>query len=251
MLLPNKLLQELRTMTKDAGLDIPLVEEVAADIFMGTFTRKFVEAAHRAAELLEGTLYATYYGIDYQTVRALPAVTPAAAFAELCTARANAEANRTRTVRNGRIIEQQQILTTQNLAPLFAALNLTDRLRDRLMDMAKQCFTFVCERQQRKILKYHSRLIMMKNTAYAWRQMIFYLSFLSAAELNEFQVWAESHVAEASESFRHRFRPAMLGLALAAGGRSLDTESAVAAGARRFLGWSQTHHWLPAEEGQK
>ncbi|HUE84108.1 MAG TPA: hypothetical protein VMM84_18540 [Pyrinomonadaceae bacterium] len=34
-IIPNKLLQELRALVKGAGLDIPLVDEVAADIFMG------------------------------------------------------------------------------------------------------------------------------------------------------------------------------------------------------------------------
>ena len=40
---PNKLLQELRALVKSANLDIPLVDELAADIFMGKFSGKFVE----------------------------------------------------------------------------------------------------------------------------------------------------------------------------------------------------------------
>ena len=36
-ILPNKLLQELRALAKGADLTIPLVDEVAADIFMGSF----------------------------------------------------------------------------------------------------------------------------------------------------------------------------------------------------------------------
>ena len=71
-ILPNKLLQELRALAKGAGLDIPLVDEVAADIFMGKFSGKFVESAKRAADLIEGSLYATYYGIDCAEVRRLP-----------------------------------------------------------------------------------------------------------------------------------------------------------------------------------
>lgn len=65
------------------------------------------------------------------------------------------------------IIEQQQILTTQNLAALFAGLNLPDALRGQLGEMAKQCFRWICRRQQMKVGNWHARLIMLKNTAYA------------------------------------------------------------------------------------
>lgn len=76
-ILPNKLLQELRALTKSADLDLPLVDEVAADIFMGEFTGKFLQAAKRSAKLLEGTLYENYYGIDYGQLRSIPEVEPA------------------------------------------------------------------------------------------------------------------------------------------------------------------------------
>src|SRR5690606_5868728 len=67
-LVPNKLLQELRALVVQAKLDIPLVDELAADIFMGEFSGKFVRAAKQAAQLMSGTLYQTYYGIDYGQV---------------------------------------------------------------------------------------------------------------------------------------------------------------------------------------
>jgi hypothetical protein len=89
------------------------------------------------------------------------------------------------------IIEQQQILTTQNLAALFLALGLTDTLRGQLIEMAKRCFIWICKRQQIKIRKGHARLIMVKNTAYAWRQMIFFLSLTSDGDSREFLSWAE------------------------------------------------------------
>jgi hypothetical protein len=71
-IIPNKLLQELRALAKTARLDLPLVDELAADIFMGDFATSFTRAAKHAADLLEGTLYAAYYGIDYRQVRNLP-----------------------------------------------------------------------------------------------------------------------------------------------------------------------------------
>ena len=35
-IIPNKLLQELNALSKGAGLDLSLVDELAADIFMGS-----------------------------------------------------------------------------------------------------------------------------------------------------------------------------------------------------------------------
>jgi hypothetical protein len=101
-ILPNKLLQELGALAKVATLDLPLVEEVAADIFMGEFSNKYLEAAKHAAALLENTLYATYYGIDYVEIRDMPGVDALerrahsslspSAFAALCAARAGGRA---------------------------------------------------------------------------------------------------------------------------------------------------------------
>ena len=139
-ILPNKLLQELRALAKSAELDIPLVDEVAADIFMGHFSGKFVEAAKRTTNLIEGSLYATYYGIDCGEVRHLPApTTPTTqqkwfrktapnAFAALCSARAGVPLGTWDPATNGMIIEQQQILTTQNLAALLTVPGLADAL---------------------------------------------------------------------------------------------------------------------------
>ncbi|MEM6927626.1 MAG: hypothetical protein AAF602_11895, partial [Myxococcota bacterium] len=44
-LLPNPLVQEMQALVRQAHLDLPLVEELAADIFMGGFTAKWGRAA--------------------------------------------------------------------------------------------------------------------------------------------------------------------------------------------------------------
>ena len=86
-------------LVKTAELDIPLVEEVAADIFMGKFSGKFIESARKAADVIEGSLYANYYGIDCGEIRRLTSsVKPtkkrwlqratADPFVELCSRRA-------------------------------------------------------------------------------------------------------------------------------------------------------------------
>ena len=255
---PNKLLQEMRALAGDASLDMPLVEELAADIFMGEFSPKFLESAKRAADFLDGTLYAVYYGIDREEIRRIPEKKEKVKrvwfrrskmeehnrFARLCALRAGVSLDTWDPAINGMIIEQQQILTTQNLAALFCALDLAEALRDRLSEMARHCFRWVCRRQQTKTAGWRSRLKMLKNTAYAWRQMIFFLSLVDRDEIAEFIGWAQKHLEKQSEDFRVRFHPALKGLMLAAQGRSLDSESAASKGARRFLGWSKTGHWL-------
>jgi len=258
-ILPNKLLQELRALTQSAELKIPLVDEIAADIFMGQFSEKFVAAAQIAAELLEGSLYARYYAIDFAGIRSMcvdesrekPKTFFARfsterrnGFAEMCAARAGVQAVRGDVVTNGMILEQQQILTTQNLAVLYARLGLADALRQQLLPMARTCFEWVCRRQQMKIDDPHARLIMLKNTAYAWRQMMFFLSVLDLRSATDWLDWARAHFAKQQEDFRTRFAPAMKGLELAFAHRPAPEIDDPANGARRFLGWSKATHWL-------
>ncbi|HXH48874.1 MAG TPA: hypothetical protein VNM47_05970 [Terriglobia bacterium] len=260
-ILPNKLLQELRVLLKGAGLDIPLVDELAADIFIGEFSGKFVESACRAADLLKGSLYAAYYGIDYEEVRRIlkprepakrtwfwsaPKATPDE-FPRLCASRAGVSLGTWDPATNGMVIEQQQILTTQNLAALFGGLNLADALRGQLGAMAKRCFEWICRRQQVREDKWHARLKMLKNTAYAWRQMLFFLALLPDRDVTGFLRWAEGHLDAQKEDFRKRFAPALRGLMLVANGGSIDQPSARKSNTRRFLGWSNTKHWLLAD----
>jgi hypothetical protein len=55
-IVPNKLVKELRALAVAAGTPLPLVEELAADIFMGDFSELFLQAAKLAAAGLQGTL---------------------------------------------------------------------------------------------------------------------------------------------------------------------------------------------------
>src|SRR5688572_23007994 len=143
------------------------------------------------------------------------------------------------------IIEQQQIVTTLNLAALFVALELRSRLAEQLPEMVRRCFSWICLRQQMQLPDHHSYLIMLKNTAYAWRQMIFYLSLQDRSSIAAFLRWAEDHLAQQGPIFRSRFAPALLGLVAANHGSSPE-----GAGERRFLGWSNTRHWLLPEQVQ-
>jgi hypothetical protein len=252
-ILPNKLLQELRALAEKAALPLPLVDELAADIFMGAFTEKFLRAAQDAADLLEGTLYERYYGIPYAQVRQIddvwslrPGGRTSAEFYRLCHALAGGASLRASVADNGMIIEQEQILTTHNLATLISGVGLRDSLQPHVADLARHCFAWICRRQQQRIDPWKTRLQMMKNTAYGWRQMVFFLALESDDGVAAFVDWSAEHLAKQSPAFQARFRPALNGLVRAANGLPADdaTRPLYPDGARRFLGWSVGSHWL-------
>ncbi|WP_033443099.1 hypothetical protein [Saccharothrix sp. NRRL B-16314] len=243
-LLPNPLVTELRTLAKQTGLELPLVEEVAADIFMGTFTTKWREAGVVASRLLAGTLYANYYD--------LPADWPkprrermrwgkhtAEDFSELCRERAGTSGGS--IAANGMVLEQSQILTTHNLAVLVDGLNLTDELRERAPELAWQAFGWIVRRLTQRAAHRHAALIQVKNAAYAWRQALFLLAFCEPAV--QF-AHAERLAVEARGT---ALEPAVEGLLhVLLGGRFTPTGTVQHSTAVRFLGWAEnTHPLLP------
>lgn len=257
-LVPNKLLQEMRAMAQGAAMKLPLLEELAADIFMDDFSPKYTEVAKAAASQLEGSLYARYYDLNEAAVQSLPDAVSDRAWrwrwnsrpqknplVDLCITRAGVSLEMGWDVaRNGMIIEQAQILTTHNLATLFQAFDLADALREELFAMAQKCFRWICQRQQMKTDEWHAVLIMVKNTAYAWRQMIFYLSQLPASEVEHFLVWAAEFLNEQSEDFRTQFSSALLGLTRAQRGQPVENQDETETGGRRFLGWTKKRPWM-------
>lgn len=264
-IIPNKLVQELRALAKTAQIKLPLVDELAADIFIGQLSETFISATLQAASVLEGSLYETYYSIDYAAIRqnfqaeAEPLSDKAREkrsndFTNLCVKRAGAAQGIRSIAVRGMIIEQQQILTTQNLAVLFKSLPLTQPLSNHLRLMVEQCFQWIHQRQQMKVDDWHARLVAIKNSAYAWRQMIFFLSLLPKAEIDDCLHWMNNYLGEQADDFEYRFRPAMNGLMLS---RNLyeedilskdkdwsDSSLARENNAKRFLGWSSAKHWL-------
>ena len=66
-LIPNKLVKEVRALARCAAKEIPLRNELAADIFMGKFSEELLKSARAAADFLDGSLYATYYGIEFES----------------------------------------------------------------------------------------------------------------------------------------------------------------------------------------
>ncbi|MFI9587905.1 hypothetical protein ACIHCQ_40305 [Streptomyces sp. NPDC052236] len=259
--LPNPLVRELGVLAYRADLGAPLVEELAADIFMGTFSPKFLAAARVAAELLGGgTLYERYYGIDYAAVRNLAIVETAEAlrrsygartspgFAKLCAERAGFRASGARSVAaNGKVIEQAQILTTHNLATLVRQVGIAPE--PGWDDLARRCFVTVC-RLTTQVHDHPRPLATIKDAAYAWRQMVFHLALCTPAEQASAPAWLAEETARHPAHAAARLAPALAGLRLVATGGSFAADGTADGGrARRFLGWSTDGHWLRPDPG--
>jgi hypothetical protein len=219
---------------------------------MGAFSMKFLLAAQQAAQLLRGTFYERYYAIPTGLILQLDdrekkwGKDASPGFAALCTERAGAKSEGWSVARNGTILEQAQILTTHNLALLFDGLGLLETLRPALPYLAQQCFRWVVRQQTMKVDLWKAQLQMVKNTAYAWRQMVFFLSFLDRPAQEAFLAWAREHFQKQGEAFTRKFEPAMAGLEWACAGNEFDASGRAGrkGEARRFLGWTDGRHWL-------
>jgi hypothetical protein len=260
-ILPNPLVAEMAALAARAGLPVPLVEEVAADIFMGTFTGKWRLAAAAASRSLAGTLYARYYDLPGPQAQAEPPTGPEATtsrqrgkqtagdFAALCSARA-AEAQTQTTgasyvAVNGTILEQAQILTTHNLAVLVDALGLRERMADLAPQLADRALAWAVHRLRPQPHDGHARLQAVKSSAYAWRQAIYYLSLCDQPIQLQAHARLREYLQTADDDLQARFSPAVDGLAhIIAGGRFNASGRAPHPGSgRRFLGWAARPHW--------
>jgi len=235
-LLPNPLVRELAALDREAAAGLPWVEELAADIFMGTFAPKFLRAARLAGELLQGSLYSRYYDIDYATVAA-----EGADFEWLCRARTDAWRHTFSVAASGMLIEQAQILTTHNLATLVHGAGVTPA--GDWAALARRAFTVV-RRLAARLPGNPRPLPTIKDIAYAWRNVIFYLAVPGATDpgpvLDEF----EAALLESPPAVRDRLIPAVAGLRHIAEGGRFAADGTTVAGGRRLLGWTTTRHWL-------
>lgn len=227
---PNALVDDLESLARHAKLDIPFTRELAADIFEGRFSKPFDRSAEICVARYHGTLYGRYFN--------LPQALPRGGLGSYCRERAGQSnwSNRLNwsVAGNGEVIEQQLVLTSHNLAAVFGALDLSDL---DYADLATRSFRWICARQQVIIGDRRLQLQMLKNTAYAWRQMIAFLSELdTAAQTAAFQE-IEAIFEGQTYAFRNRFDPAMLGLREAMQDIPLSRRKG-----RVFLGWSAGHH---------
>eukprot|EP00930_Biecheleria_cincta_P001287 TRINITY_DN102427_c0_g1_i1.p1 TRINITY_DN102427_c0_g1~~TRINITY_DN102427_c0_g1_i1.p1 ORF type:complete len:925 (-),score=145.17 TRINITY_DN102427_c0_g1_i1:36-2810(-) len=182
-ILPNPFITEMHALLNQAIRPLaPLTKEVAADIFEHAFSQPFEDAAMVAWSAVRGTCYARYYDLKEADF------VGGASLYDRCKNRVQGGIDG--VAGNGMIIEQQQILTTHNLAVLFEQLALKDVLRLDLFDMALNCWQFICRSLSRLPSKdtrgtqgtqtWRVRLQSVKQVAYAQRQMLFFLSRLPA-----------------------------------------------------------------------
>ncbi|MEV6508054.1 hypothetical protein AB0M61_18310 [Streptomyces sp. NPDC051642] len=275
-ILPNPLVRELGVLARQSKLGAPLVEELAADIFMDAFGPKFLVAAGIAGELLGGSLYERYYGIDYAAIREL-AITEGAVragesagrsdkagagprtspgFARVCAERAAAASSapgRSKSgsssgswvAANGKVIEQAQILTTHNLATLVHRVGIAPE--PGWADLARRCFGTVCRltaRVHRNPWPYST----IKEAAYAWRQLVFHLSLCPPTEQRRVLADLEAEAARHPAHVTARLAPALAGLRLVADGGTFAPDGTADGGrARRLLGWTTDGHWLATD----
>ena len=112
---------------------------------------------------------------------------------------------------NGAVLEQSQILTTHNLAVLVDALELADELREVAPEPRRPgpSTGSSAVAQAAPYPTGDSALILTKNTAYAWRQAIFFLSFCDEVAQRE----AMARLRDRAAVLGPRFAPAVDGLA--------------------------------------
>ncbi len=259
-ILPNKMLQEMRFLAKCAGLQIPIVEELAADIFMGEFSPKYNNAAVVTTDYLRDTIYERYYSLNEFSASDSSATESSASefsangphstetskggdFAKFCQRRAlagqgGAEQSEYSVAANGMVIEQEQIFTSHNLAALFRELQLEQILASDLEEMIRACFIYICRTLQLPFSYWNAQLRDLKNAAYAWRQMIFFLSVLDSKYQNPPALfdWMDEYLNKQKPDFVERFAPALKAL------RQAQTEPIDPS--QRFLGWTTKRHWL-------
>lgn len=248
-IIPNPLLREFRMLARQAGSEMAFVEEIAADIFMGTFTKKFSDASFIASRLLEGTLYGRYYDLPDPLptgeagtyVRRWGKQTDSG-FDALCRVRAQ-EAGRYggQVARNGAVLEQMQILTTYNLASLTHALDLRPELEAHGCSYGAKALTFVLELLGRAPKADFEQLRAVKNAAYGLRQAIFFLSFVSPQRQ---RAVVEEVAEQCVPTSGSQLNPVIAGLLAIIDGDRFDDTGKHPGGGRRLLGWSCGPHWL-------
>jgi len=240
-ILPNPLVSELALLVAQAKLNLPLVEELAADIFMGTFVAKWSRSAALALDRMEGTAYARYYNLPEPS--ALPAPRgngPQKAFAALCARRLPKDEGSWIT-RNGATIEQSMILTTHNVAPLLTQLELEERLRPAIPDAVRSTFRWISDALSGPVAHRRAALLITKNSAYALRQALCLMAFVPVWQQIEL---AAAFLQMAATSGRpHLVHPIALGVKDAVDGEYF-MKGRSPNGGQRLLGWALDGHWV-------
>jgi len=114
------------------------------------------------------------------------------------------------------------------------------------MELARDCYGWVLRHLQLRSGDWRVELHRVKNAAYAWRQMVFFLS-LRPSDAPVFLTEAQALLDKQSAVFAKRFQPALDGLRIAVEEPQRWTDSPEPA---PFLGWWQTDRWRTPPQGR-
>ncbi|MEU4353394.1 hypothetical protein [Streptomyces virginiae] len=178
--LPNLLARALSGLVPLAGLPVPLLTEPFAHRYSGRPSPDLLPAAQAPAELLRGTVYERYHGIDYAEVLRLVAAGDHEGFATLCVERAGRPGGSPAV--DAAVIEQARILTTFNLATLVRYADVSPR--GGWGGAARGAFCAAVRRAATPA-----------QTSYAWRQLLFHLSLCDADEQTRVLAWIDVRTA--------------------------------------------------------
>ncbi|MFG2989027.1 hypothetical protein ACGFZK_06945 [Streptomyces sp. NPDC048257] len=178
--LPNLLVRQLSGLARLAELPVPFAAEPLADPYSGLATPDLLEAARTAADLLRGTVYERYYGIDYAAVRKLTGSQGRHAFAQLCAERAGRPGHPLAS--DPAVIEQARTLSTFNLATLVVHVGIAPRAG--WDGLARGAFAAAT-----------GRAATARGSAGAWRQLLFHLALCDADEQARVLAWIDARAA--------------------------------------------------------
>jgi len=200
--LPNPMIEQFTELKRTTDLKTPFVPELAADIFMGKFSKNFGAAAVASNRFLKDTVYGRYYN--------LPKTIDPTRLGAMCAKRAKFKRRQggSWVAQNGTVIEQAMILTSHNMANLLENLELdVDYSSSTLL-----CFEFVVKNLGAQPSSRYLELIALKNSAYAWRQMLTLLSQLNRAEQEKAFEKIKKRLQEQPQEFQDFFEPIFVGL---------------------------------------
>ena len=118
-------------------------------------------------------------------------------------------------------------------------MELADWVHDAGGELADRSFAWLVRRMSQPAPSWVSGLQTIKNSAYAWRQAVFFLSFCEPAVQRE----SVARLRDRATVLGPRFAPAVDGLEAVVEGGRFDGSGRMSAGGRRLLGWSVGPHW--------
>ncbi|MEU7554978.1 hypothetical protein AB0B01_21990 [Streptomyces sp. NPDC044571] len=211
---PNRLVPTLSSLAERAGIPLPLTPEPFAAAYGGRVDPGVLPAVRVAAELLRGSLYERYHGIDYAALRDLAETGDTAWFEQMCASRAGfREAWLPRPGARGiwvlatvpAVIEQARVLTTFNMAALVRHAGI--RPRAGWDGLARGAFTAARRRAAAE-----------GRAGTAWRQLLFHLSLCDAGEQAAVLAWIDAETVGLPAHAAARLGPALGRLRAAAEG---------------------------------